>query len=58
MKVLDPTFSFNIETLMRYFTENNVLEIMEGDSSILRGMLIPKPSDIQKYGYKLLKIRW
>jgi hypothetical protein len=52
IKVYEPTLSFDIETLKRYFTENNVLEIKEGDSSILRGMLIPKPIDIQKYGYK------
>jgi hypothetical protein len=52
IKVFEPTLAFDIETLKRYFTENNVLEIMEGDSSILRGMLIPKPIDIQKYGYK------
>ncbi len=52
IKVFEPNLSFNIETLKRYFTENNVLEIVEGDSSILRGMLIPKPIDIQKYGYK------
>jgi hypothetical protein len=52
IKVFEPTLSFDIETLKRYFTENNVLEIKEGDSSILRGMLIPKPIDIQKYGYK------
>lgn len=52
IKVFEPNLSFNIETLKRYFTENNVLEIIEGDSSILRGRLIPKPIDIQKYGYK------
>jgi hypothetical protein len=52
IKVFEPTLPFDIETLKRYFTENNVLEIKEGDSSILRGMLIPKPIDIQKYGYK------
>ena len=52
IKVFDPTMSFDIETLKRHFTENNILEILEGDSSILRGMLIPKPIDIQKYGYK------
>ena len=52
IKVFEPALAFDIETLKRYFTENNVLEIMEGDSSILRGMLIPKPIDIQKYGYK------
>lgn len=52
IKVFEPNLSFNIETLKRYFTENNVLEIIEGDLSILRGRLIPKPIDIQKYGYK------
>jgi hypothetical protein len=52
IKVFEPTLSFNIETLKRYFTENNVLEIIEGDTSVLRGFLIPKPIDIQKYGYK------
>lgn len=52
IKVFEPTLSFDIETLKRYFTENNVLEILEVDSLILRGMLIPKPIDIQKYGYK------
>ena len=52
IKVFEPTLSFDIETLKRYFIENNVLEIMEGDSSILKGILIPKPIDIQKYGYK------
>ncbi len=52
IKVFEPTLSFDIETLKRYFTENNVLEILEVDSLILRGVLIPKPIDIQKYGYK------
>ena len=28
---------------------------MEGDLSILGGMLIPKPNDFQKYGYQNLK---
>ena len=44
IKVFEPTLSFNIETLKRYFTENNVLEIIEGDTSVLRGFLIPKPT--------------
>lgn len=52
IKVFEPNLSFNIETLKRHFTENNILEIIEGDSSILRGRLIPTPIDIQKYGYK------
>ena len=52
IKVFEPSLAFDIEKLKRYFTENNVLEIIEGDSSTLRGMLIPKPIDIQKYGYK------
>ena len=52
IKVFETTLAFDIEKLKRYFTENNVLEIIEGDSSTLRGMLIPKPIDIQKYGYK------
>ena len=52
IKVFEPNLSFNIETLKRHFTENNVLEIIEGDSSTLRGRLIRKPIDIQKYGYK------
>jgi hypothetical protein len=36
----------------------DVLEINEGYSSILRGMLITKPIYNQKHGYKDLKIRW
>jgi len=52
IKVFEPTLPFDIETLKMYFTENNVLEIIEGDSLTLRGMLIPKPIDIQKYGHK------
>ena len=55
IKVFEPTMSFDFETLKRHFKENNILEIMEGDSSILRGMLIPKSIDIQKYGYKRMK---
>ena len=31
IKVFEPTLAFDIEKLKRYFTENNVLEIKEGD---------------------------
>jgi len=33
IKVFEPNLAFDIEKLKRYFTENNVLEIIEGDSS-------------------------
>jgi hypothetical protein len=32
IKVFDPTMPFDIETLKRHFAENNILEIVEGDS--------------------------
>lgn len=52
VKVFEPSFSFNAEILKKYFTENNILAMVDGDSTSFRGTLLPKPIDIQKYGYK------
>jgi hypothetical protein len=52
IKVFEPEIPFDLTSLKEFFIENQILEVVSQDSISFRGMLIPKPIDIQKYGYK------
>lgn len=52
VKVFEPKESLDLTSIKQYFTENQILEVFSEDSSSFTGKFIPKPIDIQKYGYK------
>jgi len=52
VKVFEPKETLDLTSIKQYFTENQILEVFTEDSSSFAGKFIPKPIDIQKYGYK------
>ena len=55
IKIFEPSESIDINALKDYFFDDQILEIISEDSSSFVGKFIPKPIDIQKYGYKRMK---
>ena len=56
VKVFEPSFSFNAEILKKYFTENNILVMLDGDSTSFRGTLLPNLSfNTIQWGYLFIK---
>ncbi|WP_339698073.1 hypothetical protein [Algoriphagus aquimarinus] len=52
VKVFEPPFETDLQKIKDYYTQNQILEITTEESSFFIGKFIPRPIDIQKYGYK------